>query len=211
MKTPSDSRRQFLKKAITGTAVASLGGVLPAFSARSYARILGANERVRVGLMGVNSRGLALATTFGVQPNCEIISVADVDTRAMDKCIATVKGLQDTTPKAHPDFRKALEDNTMDALVIAAPDHWHAPAAILASKAGKHVYLEKPCSHSPQEGELLIAVAKKYKNTIQCYCGHPGGQTRHDWPALFCQRVVYEQPGIDWPRKTNRRTGLAGL
>ena len=107
-----------------------------------------------------------------------------------------------------PDFRKALEDKNLDALVIAAPDHWHAPAAILASKAGKHVYLEKPCSHNPHEGELLMAAAKKYKNTIQMgnqrrswpnvVAAIQEVEDRSNWPTLFCQRLVCQQPGIDW-------------
>ncbi|WP_018619608.1 Gfo/Idh/MocA family protein [Spirosoma luteum] len=184
-----DTRRTFIKKAITGTAVLSAGGVLPGFSARSYARILGANEKVRVGMMGVNSRGLALAGNFALQPNCEVISVSDVDSRAADKCLATVGKIQQSTPKNQPDFRKALEDKDVDALVIAAPDHWHAPAAILASKAGKHVYLEKPCSHNPHEGELLVAVAKKYKNVIQM------GNQRRSWPNV-AQAIREVQSGI---------------
>lgn len=178
MKSIKNSRRNFLKKAIAGTTVLSLGGVLPNFSAKSYAKIWGANERIGVGIMGVNSRGLALASTFAVQPNCEVILISDVDTRAAEKCITTTESLQKTKPAAQPDFRKALEDKNMDALVIAAPDHWHAPAAILASKAGKHVYLEKPCSHSPNEGELLVSVAKKYKTTIQM------GNQRRSWPNV---------------------------
>ncbi|MBA4057082.1 MAG: dehydrogenase, partial [Marivirga sp.] len=178
MKSSNDSRRNFIKKAITGTAALSLGAGLPAFSAKSYRRIIGANEKVTVGIMGVNSRGLALASTYAVQPNCEIISISDVDSRAAEKCIAATEGLQKSKPKSNPDFRKALEDKDLDALVIAAPDHWHAPAAILASKAGKHVYLEKPCSHNPHEGELLVAVARKYKNTIQM------GNQRRSWPNV---------------------------
>jgi predicted dehydrogenase len=174
----SNSRRTFIKKAITGTAAISMGAALPDFSAKSYARIIGSNERVSVGLMGVNSRGLALATTFAVQPNFDVISISDVDSRATEKCISEVKNLQEISPKSTPDFRKALENKDMDALVIAAPDHWHAPAAVLASKAGKHVYLEKPCSHSPHEGELLISVAKKYKNVIQM------GNQRRSWPNV---------------------------
>jgi predicted dehydrogenase len=176
--SPDNARRTFIKKTIMGSAVLSAGGVLPGFSARSYARILGANEKVRVGMMGVNSRGLALAGNFALQPNCEVISVSDVDSRAADKCLTTVEGIQQSKPKNQPDFRKALEDKDLDALVIAAPDHWHAPAAILASKAGKHVYLEKPCSHNPHEGELLVAVAKKHKNVIQM------GNQRRSWPNV---------------------------
>ncbi|WP_428654335.1 Gfo/Idh/MocA family protein [Runella sp.] len=173
-----DSRRNFLKKTLIGTAALTVGGILPGFSAKSYGRILGANEKVRLGMMGVNSRGLALASNFALQPNCEVVSVSDVDSRAAEKCIKAVEKIQNSKPKDVPDFRKALEDKDVDALVIAAPDHWHAPAAILASKAGKHVYLEKPCSHNPNEGELLVAVAAKYKNVIQM------GNQRRSWPNV---------------------------
>jgi len=176
--TPTPSRRQFIGQTLAGTAALTLGGMLPGFSPKSYARILGANERVQVGMMGVNSRGLALATTFGLQPNCQIRSVSDVDSRAATKCIATMDTIGQSRPLDQPDFRKALDDKDLDALVIAAPDHWHAPAAILASKAGKHVYLEKPCSHNPHEGELLVAVQKKYKNVIQM------GNQRRSWPNV---------------------------
>ncbi|WP_266365769.1 Gfo/Idh/MocA family protein [Tellurirhabdus rosea] len=174
----SDSRRNFLKKAIVGTTALSVGGILPGFSPKSYGRIAGANEKVRVGVMGVNSRGFALSGNFALQPNCEVAAISDVDSRAAEKCIAAIAEIQKAKPKDYPDFRKALEDRDVDALVIAAPDHWHAPAAILASKAGKHVYLEKPCSHNPHEGELLVEVAKKYKNVIQM------GNQRRSWPNV---------------------------
>ena len=176
--TNNDSRRDFIKKTLAGTAAFTIGGILPGFSPKSYASILGANEKVRVAAMGVNSRGLALASNFALQPNCEVATICDVDSRAADKCINTVAGLQNKKPAAQPDFRKALEDKDIDALIVAAPDHWHAPAAILASKAGKHVYLEKPCSHNPAEGELLVAAAKKYKNVIQM------GNQRRSWPNV---------------------------
>src|SRR5690606_31849188 len=128
---------------------------------------------------GVNARGLALANNFSLQKNCEVISVSDVDSRAADKCIASVEKNQNKRPKSIPDFRKALEDRNLDALVVAAPDHWHAPAAILASQAGKGVYLEKPCSHNPNEGELLIKAVNKYKNVIQM------GNQRRSWPNVM--------------------------
>jgi len=175
---PGNSRRDFIKNTLAGTALLSFGGILPGFSPKSYAKIVGANEKVRVGIMGVNSRGFALASNYALQPNCEVIYISDVDSRASAKCIAKVEELSGSKPKNQPDFRKALEDKDMDALVVAAPDHWHAPAAILASKAGKHVYLEKPCSHNPNEGELLVAAAKKYKNVIQM------GNQRRSWPNV---------------------------
>ncbi len=173
-----NSRRDFLKKSVAGTALFSIGGILPGFSAQSYNRISGANEKIRVGVMGVNSRGLALAGNFARQPNCQVIAISDVDSRASEKCIAEVEKIQQSKPENQPDFRKSLENKDMDALIVAAPDHWHAPAAILASKAGKHVYLEKPCSHNPREGELLIAAQKKYKNVIQM------GNQRRSWPNV---------------------------
>ncbi|MGN7818586.1 Gfo/Idh/MocA family oxidoreductase [Chitinophaga sp. 22536] len=172
------SRRDFLKKTTKGTAAMMLGSMLPGISAASYARILGANDRVRVGMMGVNSRGLALANNYARQQNCEVVSVSDVDTRAAAKCIESVFKITQKKPKDVPDFRKALENKNMDALIVAAPDHWHAPAAILAAKAGKHVYLEKPCSHNPHEGELLVKVADKYKSVIQM------GNQRRSWPNV---------------------------
>lgn len=173
-----DNRRDFLKKAAIGTAAASFGGVLPGFSPKSYANIAGANDRVTVAVMGVNSRGRALGNNFALQKNCEVIYISDVDRRAAAKCISSVAKNQGNKPKAAPDFRKALEDKDLDALVVAAPDHWHAPAAILASSAGKHVYLEKPCSHNPHEGELLVKAVEKYKNVIQM------GNQRRSWPNV---------------------------
>lgn len=174
-----NSRRSFIKKTIIGTAAFSAGGILPGFSAKSYAGIVGANERIRVGVMGVNSRGLALSKNFAVQEGCEVLYISDVDSRAADKCISEIEKLQSTRPKSAPDFRKSLEDKDMDALIIAAPDHWHAPAALMACKAGKHVYLEKPCSHNPQEGELLIAAQKKFNRVLQM------GNQRRSWPRVI--------------------------
>ncbi|QRR02192.1 Gfo/Idh/MocA family protein [Dyadobacter sandarakinus] len=182
MKSPEnptgENRRDFIKKSLAGSALLTIGGVLPGFSPKSYANIMGANEKVNVAMMGVNSRGLALTSNYAVQPNCQVISISDVDSRATAKAISTVNEVAKYKPTDVPDFRKALENKDVDALVIAAPDHWHAPAAILASKAGKHVYLEKPCSHNPNEGEMLVQVAKKYKNVIQM------GNQRRSWPNV---------------------------
>lgn len=178
MSKKAESRRDFIRKTVTGAAALSFGGILPGFSASSYNRILGANERIKIASMGVNSRGLALANNFAALKDCEIYNICDVDSRAAQVCIDSVRKIQGTSPAAVPDFRKALEDKDVDALVVAAPDHWHAPAALLASAAGKHVYLEKPCSHNPHEGELLMAAALKYKNVIQM------GNQRRSWPNV---------------------------
>ncbi len=174
-----NKRRAFLKKAVMGAAAFSFGGVLPGFSARSYRHILGANDRINVAAMGVNSRGLAVSGNFARQENCEVMYVCDVDVRAADKCMAALEKIQKKRPRPSPDFRKALEDKDVDALIVTAPDHWHAPAAILACKAGKHVYLEKPCSHNPHEGELVVEAARKYNRVIQM------GNQRRSWPNVM--------------------------
>src|SRR5690606_16445551 len=119
MKTSNDSRRDFIKKTIAGTAALSLGGILPGFTAKSYGNILGANERIKVSVMGVNSRGLALAQNFASQPNAEVLYVADVDSRAIEKCSAAVEKIAGNAPKSAVDFRKTLEDKDIDALVVA--------------------------------------------------------------------------------------------
>ena len=173
-----NTRRTFIKKASSGAFALSLGGMLPAFSAKSYQNILGANEKIRVACMGVNSRGLAVGKNFAHQKNCEVLHVCDVDSRAADICIDAIGKIQSNKPRATPDFRNALEDKNLDALIVTAPDHWHAPAALLACSAGKHVYLEKPCSHNPNEGEMLVKSAEKHKRVLQM------GNQRRSWPNV---------------------------
>jgi predicted dehydrogenase len=173
-----NSRRTFIKKASSSAFVLSVGGMLPSFSAKSYQNIVGANEKIRVACMGVNSRGLAVGKNFANQKNCEVLHVCDVDSRAADICMDAIGKIQANKPRATPDFRKALEDKDLDALIVTAPDHWHAPAALLACSAGKHVYLEKPCSHNPNEGEMLIKSAEKHKRVLQM------GNQRRSWPNV---------------------------
>lgn len=173
-----NSRRDFIKKTSASAFAITLGGVLPSFSAKSYKKILGANEKILVASMGVNSRGLAVAKNFANQANCEVLHVCDVDSRASVVCIDAVEKIQHKKPTNTPDFRKALEDKNLDVLIVTAPDHWHAPAALLACSAGKHVYLEKPCSHNPKEGEMLVESAKKYKRVLQM------GNQRRSWPNV---------------------------
>ena len=178
MNKSNESRRDFIKKTAGVSAGLVVGGVLPGFSASSYKRILGANEMLRVSVMGVNSRGNALAKNFAFQENCEVIHICDVDSRATEKCIAAVEKVQNKKPTGFVDIRKSLESRDVDILVVAAPDHWHAPAALMALQAGKHVYLEKPCSHSPREGEILIEAVKKYGKSIQM------GNQRRSYPNV---------------------------
>ena len=119
-----------------------------------------------VAVMGVNSRGNELAKAF-VRMGADVRYICDVDARAVETTVGQVGELQGSRPQGVTDFRRALDDQAVDALVVAAPDHWHAPAALMGLQAGKHVYLEKPCGHGPREGELLVAARERYGRIIQ--------------------------------------------
>lgn len=168
------SRRKFIKNTTLGSVGLTLGA-----RHLSFGNILGANDRIRLAVMGVNSRGRSLARNFARQENTEIVYICDVDQKALDRCVSTVEEIQGNAPKGIVDFRQALDDPDVDGLVIAAPDHWHAPAAIMGCQAGKNVYVEKPCSHNPKEGELLVYAARKYKKVVQM------GTQRRSWPIII--------------------------
>jgi len=174
-----NSRRSFIKKTTAASAALTLSGLLPAMSAKSYRRIMGANERIKVSVMGVNSRGKALASNFAQQPDCDVLHICDVDSRAILACQKELETSQEIKTKGYRDFRESLQDKEIDAMVIAAPDHWHAPAALLAMQAGKHVYLEKPSSHNPQEGTILIEAAQMYEKAVQL------GNQRRSFPNVM--------------------------
>jgi len=177
--TSINTRREFLKKSAVVSSLVVAGGILPGFNARSYSRIMGSNEKIRIAVMGVNSRGKALSETFASQPNCDVVHICDVDRHAMEKCIASVTEIQKHQPQGMGDFLRSLESKDIDIMVIATPDHWHAPAALLSMQAGKHVYVEKPCSHNPAEGELLVKAAGKYGKVIQM------GNQRRSYPNVI--------------------------
>ena len=156
-------RRKFIQSvAVTGTSF------LIGSSIANAAIYKGSpNKKVVIGIMGVNSRGAFLAEKLAALPDVEIGYICDVDSIAMAKCIADIEKRTGKKPTGIADIRQLLEKKDLDALVIAAPDHWHAPATILACQAGKHVYVEKPCSHNPHEGEMAIAAAAKYNRLVQ--------------------------------------------
>ncbi|MCA9011048.1 MAG: Gfo/Idh/MocA family oxidoreductase [Planctomycetaceae bacterium] len=159
--TPSPpTRRSFLHT----TVAASTAAV--AVSARAATPGNQSTERVVVGVMGVE-RGLVLAKNFANVPGVEVRYLCDVDSQRLNKAHETFAKSVDYEVKTVADFRKMLDVPELDALVCAAPNHWHAPASILACSAGKHVYVEKPCCHNPREGELLIQAARKHKRCVQ--------------------------------------------
>jgi len=171
---------RFVEQKSADVAAAAVGGVLSGFSAKSYARIIGANERIVVAVMGVNNRGRALAVNFALQDKCHISHIIDVDSRAVKKCMAAVMKVQSELPHGETDFRRLLDDSSVDALVMATPDHWHTPGTLLACQAGKHVYVEKPVSTTPHEGDLLRKAAAKYPKTVIQI-----GNQRRSWPNVI--------------------------
>jgi predicted dehydrogenase len=179
------NRRTFLKTAATGTL--GLGAMSSAFSFNILSQYP-LKDKYRVAVIGVNSRGGQHIQAFAKIPNVEIAYICDVDSRARDKGIELAKssGAQNL-PTGLVDFRKALEDQSLDAVSIAMPDFWHTPAAILALQAGKHVYLEKPGSHNPAESELLVEATQRYGKVVQM------GNQRRSWPRV--QEAMQELHG----------------
>jgi len=176
----TSDRRTFLKQ----TSTAGLG--LIAAPSLRFGKI-SPNDKVVVGVMGLAGRGHALARVFSAIPDSEVAYVADVDSRILDRTVEAVRENQERSPTAVQDFRQVLDDTDVDALVIAAPDHWHTPASIMALQAGKHVYVEKPLGHNPREGELLVEAQRKYGQVVQM-----GNQQRS---SAFTQQIIREIHG----------------
>ncbi|HEX5789017.1 MAG TPA: Gfo/Idh/MocA family oxidoreductase [Woeseiaceae bacterium] len=165
MADKQQSRRDFL----ASSAALSAGAALAFGSAASYARIVGANERLNLAFVGVRSRGKALfeATHRTAGETARVHTLCDVDSRVLASESEAVRLLTGEAPVLRRDFRTVVEDPDIDAVVIATPDHTHAPFAILAAAAGLDVYVEKPCSHNPHEGELLVDAARRHKRVVQ--------------------------------------------
>jgi predicted dehydrogenase len=156
------SRRDFLKDIAIGSAGLAVG-----MNAKSYARIIGANNRVNFAILGLHGRGYAHLECIGQNKDTMVTHVCDVDRQELDKFAVATKKRFDQSPVKEKDFRKILESKDVDAITIATPEHWHAPMAIMGLQAGKHVYVEKPSSHNPYEGELLVQAQKKYGKLVQ--------------------------------------------
>jgi predicted dehydrogenase len=163
-------RRLFIQSAVANTAIAhfALTGTTCASPALAYREEKEQEKNVPpvvVGIMGL-SRGLDLARDLVSMPGVTIKYACDTDS---NRAKAGSKVLADLGGSAEPitDFRKILDDKQIDLLVCAAPNHWHGPATILGCKAGKHVYVEKPTSHNPAEGEWMIQAAERYQRCVQ--------------------------------------------
>ncbi len=157
------SRRRFL----TATTAA---GPLVLLGTRASRSIAGANDRIRIAVLGCNGRGRAHLNGFGKVPGVEIAAVVDPDQRVVDRTLANLQkeaGEKPLATRGERDFRRVLDDPSIDAITIATPNHWHSLMTIMAAQAGKHVYVEKPLSHDIAEGRSAVAAANKYGVVVQ--------------------------------------------
>ncbi len=144
------------------------GFIGAAAGAASLARPSLAADTVRIGMIGLGGRGSALMTSeIARVPNARVTHLCDVDQARVEKAQASAEKLGFGKVRSSDDLRRVLEDKEVDAVVIATPDHWHAPATILACAAGKDVYVEKPVSHNLREGRLIVEAARRYQRVVQ--------------------------------------------
>ena len=180
------SRREFVKKSALGAAAISLGGV--GFPAANYKRIMGANERLTVALVGAGRRFPAYISPLEKnKDNVRVAYLCDVMKERREKGAKKLSPHIGYTPALLNDFRKALDDKNVDAMFFAVPDHWHGPGTWMALEAGKHVYVEKPLTHNPRESELLLAYLKKYKKVVQM-----GNQQRSAPDSIRIIKQIHE-------------------
>ncbi len=157
------SRRGFIDTLAVGAA-----GLAVSSTAKSYGQILGSNERLNFAVIGLHGRAYAhLSSLKANQKEARITHVCDVESNFLQKFVGSVQQTLGYSPASERDFRKVLASKDVDAITIATPDHWHAPMAITGLQAGKHVYVEKPCSHNPAEGALLVQAQRKYGKCVQ--------------------------------------------
>ncbi|HCN84453.1 MAG TPA: gfo/Idh/MocA family oxidoreductase [Sphingobacteriaceae bacterium] len=161
-------RRDFIKKSLIGSAAITIGGM--GFTAKSYASILGANERLTVAVIGISGRGGSHISGFSNMKdsyNVRLKTLCDVDEKFWAAGVKTVLDKTGVKPVMEWDMRKVYDDKEIDAVSLAVPNHWHALGTIWACQAGKHVYCEKPSSHNIWEGRKMIEAARKYNVRVQ--------------------------------------------
>jgi predicted dehydrogenase len=190
------NRRQFSKTTLATAAVA-----IPTVARAG--RILGANDRVRLGCIGVGNRGVQVLEAFSVHPDAQVVALADVYEPYLnghyDQIDPRFKALGKRVPRQQPDFggqverhkdfRRVLENKDVDAVIIATPDHWHAIQAIMACDAGKDVYVEKPLSMTVREGRRIVDAARRTNRVVQV-----GTQRRSS--ALYAELAEMVTSGV---------------
>jgi predicted dehydrogenase len=164
------NRRKFLKA----------GAV--AWTAASQSRILGANDRINIAVVGLGGRGRAHVNEWVKAEGAKITALCDVNQASLERAQATVLKATNEQPKGYPDMRQVFEDKNVDAVSMPLPNHWHALATIWAVQAGKDVYIEKPACHNVWEGWKMVEAARKHKRMVQI--GSQSRSTPHKMKAM---------------------------
>ncbi len=175
-----------------------------ALTAAQSSRVMGANDRIQVGIVGLGGRGSAHMNTFGSIEDCSIAAVCDVDQSARERGVALVEKRTKRKPTAYVDMREVFADKNIDAVGLPLPNHWHALATIWACQAGKDVYVEKPACHNVFEGLRMIEAARKYQKMVQI--GSQGRSAPHKIKAMQLLREgvigkVYMAKGLCFKRR----------
>jgi predicted dehydrogenase len=161
---PLTGRRDFLKASVA----ASFGASFVISGTKSSGRVIGANDRVRVAVAGLNGRGHAHTDAYLKMDDVELVYLVDPDTRTYAKHLSKIDEKKRTDkPQQIQDIRKALDDKNVDAVSIATPNHWHTLMTVWSCEAGKDVYVEKPCSHNVHEGRAAVDASRKYDRIVQ--------------------------------------------
>ena len=190
--TVASDHQNFDRRTFLGSGIAA-GSSLPLLSSRaSAAAASSAGNKLTVAVAGVRGQGLNHVRNFASSEDAEVAYICDVDERVIPRAVETATKHQGRTPAVVKDLRTILDDASVDVLSIATPNHWHAPAAIMACAAGKHVYVEKPCSYSAEEGELAVEAAGRYGRVVQM------GNQRRSCP-LFVDAIKRIHDGIIGP------------
>lgn len=165
----TDTNRRSALKQMAGSVFAP--AILPGGAGTSP------NEKFVIGAIGTGGRGRAVLDRFAALPGVEVAAVCDVDARNVAKGLEVAARHQQRRPAAAGDFRRVLDDKSIDVVLVTTPDHWHAIPTILACQAGKHVYVEKPASHNVLEGQAMVRAARRYNRVVQV--GVPSRSSRH--------------------------------
>ncbi|PQJ76573.1 Gfo/Idh/MocA family protein [Polaribacter glomeratus] len=162
------SRRNFIKKTALAGAGITVASSAMAMSAKSYNNIIGSNDRLNVAIAGLGRRLGAFKDPIATkESNVKLLYLCDVMESQRLKGLKEFRQHINYNPNLENDIRKVLDDKNVDVLINATPDHWHTPGSIMAMKAGKHVYVEKPCSHNMYENEQLVKASKAYSKVVQ--------------------------------------------
>ncbi len=175
------ARRDFFRTAAVSAGAVSLG------LAAAPARATSANEKIVMGSIGCGGQGSNLSFSFAKQPEVELACICDVDESRAQAAAAELEKITGRRPRIVKDLRQVLDDKSIDAVTVGTPDHWHAPATILACDAKKHVYVEKPCAHNIREGRLMIEAARRNQRVVQV-----GTQSRSGEHIQQAMKLLHE-------------------